>query len=376
MRVTLKSDIFFEALSHAKRISDKKSSVPILKHLLFKAEEGGVVLTSTDMEHSLTERLPAVVEQTGESAILAHILSDIVQKIPPHSDLTLTLEEAAQRVVLTTGRSKFEVACLPAEEFPKVYDKDLPHAFELHSEGLKNLLAHTSFAASTEETRYHLQGVYFHSGSGSDATDTGDPSLCAAATDGHRLACYRIPGPEGAEAIPGFILSLKTTEILSKLFESRQQMLKVSLSESQVCFDMEGTHLTARLVDADFPDYQTVIPRDNPIRVSLQTEELKQALERVSAMCDSKASGVMLSFSENELLMTTMDKEYGSADDVLDIEYKGDPIQIGFNHSYLKEIAHKISTCAMFEIGDHTSAIVIKDGEDDKALYVLMPMRL
>mgnify|MGYP003109558862 CR=1 FL=1 len=375
MRVTLKSDVFLDALSHAKKIVDKKSSIPILKHLLFKAEDAAVTLTSTDMEHSLTEVIPALVEERGKIAILAHILSDIVQKIPSGSDVTLTAEEGASRVILTSGRSKFEVACLSSEDFPKVGDKDLPHQFEIHSEGLKNLLSHTSFAASTEETRYHLQGVFFHSDK-EDSNDITDSNLCAAATDGHRLACYRVPSPIGAENIPGFIISAKTSDVLGKLFESQKEMIQVSLSESQICFKMDQIELSARLVDADFPDYRAVIPQENSINISLKTDLFKQALERVSAVCDSKTSGVRLSLSDNEMHMTTIDKEYGSADDVLDISYAGTPIQIGFNHSYLRDISNKIANQATLEIGDSTSAIVMKDADDQNALYVLMPMRL
>lgn len=386
MKITLQSDIFLEALSHAKKIVDKKSSIPILKHLLLDARNEEVLITSTDMEHGLKEKVPAQVESEGTVAILAHILSDIIQKIPSGSEVTLTAEKDASRVLLTAGRAKFEVACLPHEDFPVVHNKDLPLTFEIHTQGLKNLLNHTSFAASTEETRYNLQGVYFHvdtSLSGEPNTAATSPEedacetyLCAAATDGHRLACYRVPAPEGAESLPGFILSAKTCDVLSKLFDVNKETIRVSLSDSQVCFQFQKIDFTARLVDAEFPDYRAVIPKENFINIDVATDAFKQALERVSAVCDSKSSGVRLKIADNELLMTTIDKEYGSADDVLDIHYQGDPLHIGFNHAYLRDISQKIPNKATFQIGDTASATVMKDAEDQNALYVLMPMRL
>lgn len=380
MKITVQSGPFLNALSHAKKIVDKKNSIPVLKHLLLDAQDDRLLITSTDMEHSLTETIEASIEAPGKIAVLAHILSDIVQKIPAGSPITLSADEEKSRILLTAGRSKFEIPCLPHDDFPKIGDKDFTHRFEIHSDGLKNLLSHTSFAASTEETRYHLQGVYFHADTaslqGESDSEGGEPYLCAAATDGHRLACYRVPAPEGADKLPGFILSAKTCDVLSKLFESNKDTLTVSLSDSQIQFQLDTIDFSARLVDADFPNYKGVIPQDNSINIDIETTPFIQALERVSAICDSKASGVRLKVSNNELLMTTIDKEYGSADDVLDIDYTGNPVQVGFNHSYLKDVTHKISKTATFEIGDETSAVVMKDTDDVNALYVLMPMRL
>lgn len=381
MKITVQSGPFLNALSHAKKIVDKKNSIPVLKHLLLDAQESKLSMTSTDMEHSLTETIEASVEVPGKIAVLAHILSDIVQKIPAGSPVSLTADHEKNRILLTAGRSKFEIPCLPHDDFPKIGDKDFTHQFQIHSDGLKNLLSHTSFAASTEETRYHLQGVYFHADTSalqetSSDNQESEPYLCAAATDGHRLACYRVPAPEGADKLPGFILSAKTCDVLSKLFESRKDTLTVSLSDSQIQFQLDAIDFSARLVDADFPNYKGVIPQDNSINIDIETTPFIQALERVSAICDSKASGVRLKISDNELLMTTIDKEYGSADDVLDIDYTGSAVQVGFNHSYLKDVSHKISKKATFEIGDETTAVVMKDTDDTNALYVLMPMRL
>lgn len=377
MKVTVEKAPLLDALQYAKKIIDKKAAIPVLRHSLLETKEDRILLTSTDMEHTLSDSIPAKIDVPGQLAIPTHVLSDIILKISTKTLISLSVDADKNRLVITADRSKFQIPYLPFEDFPKNGVQNFTHQFKIHGEGFLNLLSHTSFAASSEETRYHLQGVYFHSDvSDSEEGQPADSQFCSAATDGHRLACYRIPSPEGADNLPGFILSSKTCDVLTKLLQKKHEMVEVSLSDSQIRFHFEDLDFLARLVDAEFPDYKSVIPMENPFIIDVETESFKQALERVTAVCDSRPSAVSFKASDNKLSLTTANKEYGSADDVLDIDYSGSDVIVGFNHAYLKDVTDKIQTKATFNIGDETSAVVIRDHDDKNALYVLMPMRL
>ena len=246
---------FLKVLSHAQGVVEKKNTVPILSNVLLEAAGQQIKIVATDGEMSYEATLEAKVQQQGSITCPAHMLYDVVRKLKDGSEMELKLNPSNDTLELVSGRSDFKLACLPAVEFPLLNAGDLPHSFTLHAAELGMILDRTHFSMAMEETRYYLNGVYLHA--------TEDGFLRGAATDGHRLAQVQVPVPQGAENIPGVIISRKTVNQIRKLVEDSADDVQISLSDQRITFRFSNGHLTSRLVEGKYPDYERVVPSGN-----------------------------------------------------------------------------------------------------------------
>ena len=275
-------------------------------------------------------------------------------------------------MTLSSGRSRFELATLPKEDFPSTLDGDYPQAFELQAGELRNLVDRTRFAISTEETRYYLNGIYLHA-----AEADGVAVLRAVATDGHRLARFEMPRPEGAAEIPGVIVPRKTVNELRKLIDEADEGIAVSLSETKVRFAFGDTVLSSKLIDGTFPDYERVIPSGNDKILEVDCRSFAAAVDRVSTIATEKSRAVKLAVGDSTLTLSATSPESGSAVEEIEVGYGGDAMEIGFNSRYLLDIAQQIEgEQAEFALADAASPTIVRDRADVSALYVLMPMRV
>ena len=198
MKVTLERAALLKALGHVHRIVEKRNTIPILSNVLIEAADGQVTLKATDLDLEATESVPADVTQPGATTVPAHVIYEIVRKLPDGAQVSLEMAGDAGQLLMRSGRSKFYLQALPASDFPDITVGEFPHRFALPAIELKRLIDNTQFAISTEETRYYLNGIYFHTADIGGAT-----MLRAAATDGHRLARVETPAPEGSAGMPG-----------------------------------------------------------------------------------------------------------------------------------------------------------------------------
>ena len=212
-------------------------------------------MTTTDMDLEINESVAANVSSGGATTAPAHTLHDIVRKLPDGSDVELELNSEGTQMTVKAGRSQFKLSCLPIEDFPQIGAGDLPTSIALPAGDLRALIDRTRFAMSTEETRYYLNGIYFH-----PADQEGVNVLRAVATDGHRLAQFEMPLPEGANDMPGVIIPRKAIGELRKLIDEAADVIKIELSEAKIRFSFDHVVLTSKLIDGTFPDYQRVIP--------------------------------------------------------------------------------------------------------------------
>jgi DNA polymerase-3 subunit beta len=237
---------------------------------------------------------------------------------------------------------------------------------------LQNLIDRTRFAISTEETRYYLNGIYLHA-----AKSDGMAVLRAVATDGHRLARFEMPLPEGAADMPAVIVPRKTVGELRKLIDEIGGSVEISLSESQVRFAFGETVLTSKLIDGTFPDYERVIPAGNDKVMEVDRKVFFEAVDRVSTISTEKSRAVKLSLGDGALTVSATSPDSGSAEESLEVGYGGEPLEIGFNSRYLLDIAQQIEgETAEFALADSASPTIVRDTADASALYVLMPMRV
>jgi DNA polymerase-3 subunit beta len=369
MKLTIDRNTFLKGLSHGQGVVERRTTMPILSHILLKAAGEELQLTSTDLEFSIVEKIPASIKQEGQITVSAHMLYDIVRKLSDGAEISLAFDPNTSQMIICSGPSNFKLPSLPAEDFPVITSNELPYNFVLPAAQLRYLIERTRFAMSTEETRYFLNGIYLHVSS--------DQHLRAVATDGHRLAQVSVPLPQGAEAMPGIIISRKTVTELLKLIADTQEDIQISISETQIAVTIQNAYVTSRLIDGTYPDYAAAIPKANDKMVQLRMKMFSEAVDRVATVSVGRLAGVRLSIDEGALILTAANEESGAAREEIAVDYNNAPIDIGFNARYLLDVANQIETEeAQFWFADSTSPILIRPTNDDSSLYVLMPMRV
>jgi DNA polymerase III subunit beta len=373
MKINVERGAFLKALGHVQNVVERRNTIPILSNVLIQAAKGRVKLTATDLDIEIVESLPADVLRNGAATAPAHMLYDIVRKMPEGTQVQAeVLSGDAGRLAVSAGSVRFELACLPQEDFPQMSAGALPHRFRLDASDLIALIEKTRFAISTEETRFYLNGIYLHA-----AKDGKEPHLRAVATDGHRLARYELGLPDGASDIPGVIVPRKTVAELRRLLEDAEDGIEIGLSDTKIQFTFAGVELTSKLIDGSFPDYQRVIPTANDKVLTLDAKDFSQAVDRVSTISADRTRAVKLNLDNDRVTLSVVNPESGTATEELGANYRADAIEIGFNARYLLDITGQIAgKDVRFLLADAGSPTLIEDTEDGRTLYVLMPMRV
>jgi DNA polymerase-3 subunit beta len=372
MRVILERSNLLKSLNHVHRVVERRNTIPILSNVLLAAEGQSLELKATDLDLEITEATAAKVERAGATTVPAHLLYDIIRKLPEGAEVMLKTDEDGNAMTVASGRSSFRLQCLPQADFPELSAGSFSHIFRLESAALKGLIDKTQFAISTEETRYYLNGIYFH------AIETGGKlKLRSVATDGHRLARAEMDAPAGSEGMPGIIIPRKTVSELQKLVDDPDVAVTTELSDTKIRFTIGSVVLTSKLIDGTFPDYQRVIPTGNDKKLIIDRETFARAVDRVSTISSERGRAVKLSISDGQLTLAVNNPDSGSATEELAADYSSDPIEIGFNAKYLLDVAAQLSGSeARFMLADAGSPTLIHDTSDEHALYVLMPMRV
>ncbi|PSM16838.1 DNA polymerase III subunit beta [Nitratireductor sp. StC3] len=372
MRVTLERSNLLKSLNHVHRVVERRNTIPILSNVLLRAEGAVLEMKATDLDIEVTEATAAQVEQAGATTVPAHLLYDIVRKLPDGAEVMLKTDEDGRSMSVIAGRSNFRLQCLPQSDFPELTAGSFSHIFRIESEALKGLVDRTQFAISTEETRYYLNGIFLHT-----LESAGALVLRAVATDGHRLARADMEAPAGSEGMPGIIIPRKTVNELQKLVDAPGVKVAVELSETKIRFTIGSVILTSKLIDGTFPDYQRVIPTGNDKKLVIDRQSFADAVDRVSTISSERGRAVKLAISDGQVTLTVNNPDSGSAVEEIAADYDADPIEIGFNARYLLDVAGQLSGSeAKFLLADAGSPTLIHDMADEQALYVLMPMRV
>jgi DNA polymerase-3 subunit beta len=372
MRVTIERSNLLKTLGHVHRVVERRNTIPILSNVLIRAENAELQLKATDLDLEIFEKSPAMVEQSGSTTVPAHMLYDIVRKLPDGSEVMLVSDADAGSLKITAGRSRFTLQMLPESDFPDITAGTFTHRFEITASQLRGLIEHTQFAISTEETRYYLNGIYLHS-----VEEAGKLMLRAVATDGHRLARAQIIAPAGCEGMPGIIIPRKAVGEIQKLVEDPDSKVGIELSETKIRMTVGAVILTSKLIDGTFPDYNRVIPTGNDRELVMDRQSFASAVDRVSTISSERGRAVKLQLSEGNLVLTVNNPDSGSATEELPVGYTSEPLEIGFNSRYLLDITSQLSGSeTVFMLADPGSPTLIRDSAESGAIYVLMPMRV
>lgn len=375
MKATIERATLLRCLSHVQSVVERRNTIPILSNVLIDASDGGSVrVMATDLDLQVVETMAASsIDQPGAITVSAHLLFDIARKLPEGSQVSLTTND--NRLEVKAGRSNFKLPTLPRDDFPVIVEGDLPTSFELPARMLAELIDRTRFAISTEETRYYLNGIFLH------VTDEDEPLLKAAATDGHRLARFTLPRPEGAVGMPDVIVPRKAVGELRKLLEEALDgNVLVDLSASKIRFTLGGEGgvvLTSKLIDGTFPDYSRVIPTANDKLLKVDPKLFYSGVDRVATIATEKTRAVKIGLDNDRVTLSVTSPDNGTAAEELMADYKAEGLEIGFNANYLKDILGQIdSDTVELHLADAGAPTLIRENEQARALYVLMPMRV
>jgi DNA polymerase-3 subunit beta len=372
MKLSIERGVLLKAVAQAQSVVERRNTIPILANVLIEAEGADVHFRATDLDIEVVDNAPAQVERAGATTVSAVMLHEIVRKLPDGALVTLSDDGTSGRLSVEAGRSHFNLATLPKEDFPVMASSEYSSNFSAPAPMLRRLFDKSKFAISTEETRYYLNGVYMHV----SEADGGKVLRCVA-TDGHRLARIDADLPDGAADMPGVIVPRKTVGELRKLLDNDEAKIAVSVSETKVRFATPGITLTSKVIDGTFPDYTRVIPSGNTRRLEVDASEFAQAVDRVATVSSERSRAVKLSLEEDKLTLSVNAPDSGAAEEELAVAYGDERLEIGFNAKYLLEIASQVDReNAVFMFNSAGDPTLMREGNDTSAVYVVMPMRV
>ena len=352
-----------DGLQKVQNVDSQRSTLPILSNVLLNADKAGLWLTTTDLEVTVRCRVDADVQKPGASTVPARRIASIVRELP---DSAIEVQIDDKNVAsVTCGSSFFKVIGLSEDEFPPLPKTEGKQTYTLDQGIFREMLRKSAYAASTDETRYVLNGVYLSFKGG---------KLTTVATDGRRLALVEQEVEFPSEAEVDMILPSKAVAELMHVLQDEGE-LKIHASDNQVVFEFSDVMVASKLIEGTYPNYKQVIPNQCDERVTLERESLLTALRRVSLVTADKSNATKLSFTKNKLSVTLSTPDVGEAHETIPIKYTGKDVEVAFNPEYMMDPLKNLTNDEIaIELTDELSPGVIKT--DIPFLYVLMPMRI
>lgn len=343
-----------------------RPTLPILGNLLLKVEEGVLSLTATDLEVELVSKVTLESEfEAGSVTVPSRKFLDICRGLPDDSTITIVLE--GDRVQVRSGRSRFSLSTLPASDFPNIEDWQQEVAVTVTQAELKSLIDKTQFSMANQDVRYYLNGMLF---------ELDQTTLRSVATDGHRMAVATV-ALEGSFDNKQIIVPRKGVQELSKLLDAPEQPVTLQIGSSNIRAEVNNYVFTSKLVDGRFPDYRRVMPQNTDKTLETNCDELRQAFSRAAILSNEKFRGVRVNLADNEMRITANNPEQEEAEEMLDVNFQGDALEIGFNVSYVLDVLNTLRCDQVrMSMSNANASALIENSEDDSAMYVVMPIRL
>lgn len=361
---TSKNNIINE-LGLLQGIVEKRTTMPILSNVLMKAEKGRVEIMGTDLEVGLRTYFEAEVKEEGLAAVNGRKLFDFIKLLPEDRDIDFIKKD--DHLIVKCGESEIKIVTASEDDFPPIQECNFDKNISFSLNDFKEMIDYV-FYAITQEQRYYLSGALL---------SIKNNQLELVSTDGHRLSYTRREFEDlKVEKEINQIVSKKTLNELKK-FENEK--IEFDFDENSLFFRVKNRVLISRIIESKFPNYQAVIPKDNPNKLLINKDDLISAIKRVSILSAEKSKGIKFDIKQGELRLFSSNPEMGEARDKLDIEYQGKELEIGFNSQYLLDFLATVnSEKVRFEIKDENSAVLIKPEEEEKGiyLYILMPMKI
>lgn len=369
MRFTIQRETLLNPLQNIIGIVERRQTLPILSNVLLVVKKEKLFLTTTDLEIEMTAEATLDGIESGSITLPARKFLDICRALPEEANLEFKYDSEKQRVVIRSGKSRFNLTTLPAEDFPNIEKIKSSVTFNIPENQLRKIINKTHFSMAVQDVRYYLNGLLLEISNG---------SLCAVATDGHRLAYYQCDSDVTTEEKIQVILPRKGILELSRLLSDREDPIEVVVGSNHIRIVLPALTITSKLIDGRFPDYQRVIPKENKNVMKADKLALSQALSRASILSNEKYRGIRFKIAKNLLCAETHNPEMEEAKEEIEVDYQGDEFEIGFNVSYIIEALAIIPTDAVeILFGDSNgSCLILPDDDKENCKYVVMPMRL
>ncbi len=370
MKIEIEKSDLLNLIAKTQNIVEKRNTMPVLVNVLLEAAGSKLKVFATNLEVSLTADAPAKILNPGKAAVSAKSLFDIIKELPEGPLQVIKAEN--NWVKITQGKSVFNLVGISPDEYPVFPAHTTKDFMEIETKIFTDMIAKTIYSVSTDETRYHLNGVYFERPVGATS------GYLMVATDGHRLSLVnRLPSEKTTAPTEGVIIPRKGLSEIYKLLENQGGTFQMAIEGSQLIVMKDSTVLMVRLIEGKYPNYRQLIPQNLGERVTLRRDDLLSSLKRVSLLSNQKSKGVTLNFVDGRLEITSNNPELGDAKEEIAVAYNGKGIKIGFNARYIMDVLNSISEDEIdFDLKDQLSPGVVRPNEDANYTCVIMPMRI
>jgi DNA polymerase-3 subunit beta len=369
MKFSVSREVLLKPLLLVSGVVEKKQTLPALSNVLMVLKDNILSLTGTDLEIEIVCRVEIQdISEDGEITVPAKKFLDICRSLPEAATISFVLSD--EKATVKSGRSRFTLSTLPANDFPSIEPSQNELSFSCEQSEIRRLIDRTSFAMAQQDVRYYLNGMLW---------ELKSDSLRAVSTDGHRLAMCTRPVNIDLEdgVLRQAILPRKGVMELGRLLSDPEHKVEIILGNSHVRASTNAFTFTSKLVDGKFPDYNRVLPRGGDKIIHGSREALKQAFARTSILSNEKYRGVRFVLTTGLITITANNPEQEEAEEQVSVDYSGDALEVGFNVSYLQDVANVIdSEFIQFTLGDNNSSALIEEPENSDSAYVIMPMRL
>jgi len=366
MQFEIEREALLRPLQSIIGVVERRQTLPVLANVLMVADDTGLALTATDLEVELQARVAVDVAETGQITLPARKLMDIVRNLPEGCAIRVQVDQ--DRVVVRAARSRFSLTTLPAGDFPTVEGIGEAQQVSLPQAQLRWLIEKTHFSMALQDVRYYLNGLLL---------ELEPQRLRAVATDGHRLALAELaPTLELEEAVQ-VIVPRKGVQEMLRLLDHSEGAVTLSLGAGHIRVELPEMRFTSKLIDGRFPEYQRVIPSDDGPRMEVNREGLRQALVRASILSNEKYRGVRFLFEGERLRIQSNNPEQEEAEEEIPASYSGEPVEIGFNASYMLDALAAVDEPTVHVyVRDANSSALVFGADSTDIRYVVMPMRL
>lgn len=371
MNFAIEKEDLLTGLARAQSIVERRTAMPILANVLLEAKKGELIITATDLEVGIRGSHPAMVEKEGGITLPAKNLFEIVKELP-RGKITFQKKENFW-VQIASGKAVFNIVGLSPEDYPSLPNHKDKKFYDMNPQILKEMIEKTIFSVSNDETRYHLNGIFF------EKSEKDGNRMRMVATDGHRLSLIDKTFDFSNELTftRGVIIPKKGMVEIRKLLEEEEGSYQIGFDTNNVIIRKESVVLFIRLIDGEYPDYQQVIPAGNKKKIVVNRDKFLSSLRRISLLANERSKAIRLSVKPNVLEISTNNPEVGEAKEEIDISYMGQTMETAFNARYFMDILSAMqSEAVILELDDKLSPGVVRPTEDSECFFVVMPMRI